>query len=68
MIFFVPVSIESPSFRSRARYRPGHRLERMEAFLAVAIPLVALGVGVWCGIRIERHRRDREHDQLLDDR
>jgi hypothetical protein len=37
----------------------------MDAALAVLIPLVTLAVGVWCGIRIERHRRDRDLDDLL---
>jgi hypothetical protein len=36
------------------------------ALAAVLIPLAALAVGVWCGIRIERHRRDRNLDELLD--
>jgi hypothetical protein len=39
----------------------------MEAVAAVLIPIVTLVVGVWCGIRIERHRRDRKLDDLLDD-
>lgn len=38
----------------------------MDTVAAVLIPLVTLAVGVWCGIRIERARRDRELDELLD--
>jgi hypothetical protein len=33
---------------------------------AILIPLATLAIGVWCGIRIERHRRDRNLDDLLD--
>lgn len=39
----------------------------MDVLVAIVIPLMTLAVGVWCGIRIERQRRDRELDQLLHD-
>jgi hypothetical protein len=41
----------------------GHR---MAETVAVALPIITLAVGVWCGIHIERRRRDRALDDLLD--
>lgn len=38
----------------------------VETVLALFIPVAALAAGVWCGIRIERHGRDRELDDLFD--
>lgn len=37
----------------------------MDAAVAILIPLVCLAFGAWCGMRIERDRRDRELDRLL---
>lgn len=38
----------------------------MRDLVLVLMPLATLAIGVWSGIRIERRRRDRELDELLD--